>query len=198
MFADDGRTNAASALADLLRRNGRVDEAVDVLLAAVRVEEATHGCTTSALVTMLVDEGRHDDALRCLDELEREFSLADVFRDRVWVLETCGRGDEALDLVRAHPGSGDDHMLVLAAEILERLDRGGDAIALLRPRATSHDVGDALAELLVRRGEVDDAMAVIHAREPMVLWADDPWGGLTVGSADDPSAGPTQERAAAQ
>jgi tetratricopeptide (TPR) repeat protein len=178
-FADKGSTNAAFRLASLLHRHGRVDEAVDVLLAAIRSEAATHGCTREALWTMLTEEGRLLDALGYLAELEREFGPDDLFEDRIWLLREGGRGAEAFALVRAHPEAGTDHMLRLAASILDDLGRTEEAIALLRPHAALHFVGDDLAEMLLRRGEVDDAMAVVHGREPLQPWPDDPWAGVS-------------------
>jgi tetratricopeptide (TPR) repeat protein len=174
VYADDGNTNAAVALADLLRRHGRGDEAVEVLLAAVRREEAAHACTRQALFTALIEQGRPEQALGHLDELEREFAPDDVLDDRVWLLEQCGRGQEALDQVRAHPAAGEDRMVRLAAGILRGLGRTDEAIALLRPRAATPLTGAVLAEMLLHRGEVDAAMAVVHGRNPSTP-VPDPW-----------------------
>ncbi|MET7393799.1 hypothetical protein ABZS66_09935 [Dactylosporangium sp. NPDC005572] len=174
IFADVGNINAASALARLLHRHGRIDEAVDVLYAAVRAEQVTHGCTTTQLWMFLIEEGRPQDALAYIEELEREFGSGDLFRDRIWLLQECGRSEEALALVRAHPEAGGDSMLQSAAYILGDLGRTDEAIVLLRPHATSHFIGGILAEMLLRQGEADEAMAVVHGREPVELWPD-PW-----------------------
>ncbi|GAA1421617.1 tetratricopeptide repeat protein [Catellatospora coxensis] len=171
-FTDAGNINAASALAELLRRHGRGEEAVEVLHTAVRAEGAAHGCTRHHLWTLLVEAERPEDALGHLDELEREFGPEELFRDRLWLLAECGRSEEALARVRAHPQAGEDGFLQLAAQTLDDLGRTDEAIALLRPRATSHFVGNDLAEMLLRRGEVDEAMAVVHALEPLKLWPD--------------------------
>ncbi|MFG2041915.1 hypothetical protein [Dactylosporangium sp. NPDC048998] len=66
----------------------------------------------------------------------------------------------------------------MAAYILGDLGRTDEAIALLRPRATSHFIGDVLAEMLLRRGEVDEAMAAVHGREPLEP-RPDPWAGVS-------------------
>jgi tetratricopeptide (TPR) repeat protein len=177
-FADEGNINSASALASLLHRHGRIDEAVGVLFAAVRTEGAAHGCTRCALWTILIEDGRPEDALGYLDELEREFGSDELFDDRIWLLRECGRSEEALARARADPEAETDHMLKLAANILNELGRSDEAITLLRPHATSHFVGDVLAEMLLRRGEVDEAMAVVHGREPLEPWPD-PWAGVS-------------------
>lgn len=174
VYADDGNTNAAFALADLLQRHDRGAEAVEVLLTAVRREAAAHACTRQALFAALIEQGRPEEALSHLDELEREFAPDDVLHDRVWLLQQCGRWQEALDQVRAHPAAEEDHMARLAAGILSGLGRTDEAIALLRSRAATPLTGAALAEMLLHQGEVDAAMAVVHGRNPPEPMPD-PW-----------------------
>ncbi|GAB3839212.1 hypothetical protein GCM10027610_044550 [Dactylosporangium cerinum] len=169
--AGSGGTNEAIALTTLLQRHGRVDEAVDVLLAAIRAEAATEVGTTLTLWTMLIEEGRAEEALGHLDELEHEFGIDDVRHNRILLLTECGRREEALDRLRARPEAGHHFDLQAATRLLDELGRADEAIALLRPRATEHFVGGDLAELLLRRGDVDEAMAVLHGREPLVLWS---------------------------
>jgi tetratricopeptide (TPR) repeat protein len=139
---------------------------------------ATHVCTRYALWTILIEEGRPEEALGYLDEWERDFAPDDVFRDRIWLLEECGRREEALDRVRAQADAGEDRMLRLAANVLDGLGRTDEAIELLRPHAASPFVGNALAEMLIRRGDVDEAMAVVDGRETLKPWPD-PWAGVS-------------------
>ncbi|GIE28535.1 hypothetical protein Ait01nite_015800 [Actinoplanes italicus] len=177
-FAEDGNTDVAGALADLFLRQGRIDDATEVLYAGIRSEGGAHGCTRARLWTMLIEAGRLDEALRLLGELERDFEgQEENLQDRIWLLQELGRDEEVLALLRAHPRAGEGYWLCRQAAVLTRIGRADEAIELLRPYATSYFVGDDLAALLIRRGDVDEAMAVVRGREPLDL-GPDPWAGL--------------------
>jgi hypothetical protein len=96
--------------------------------------------------------------------MERDFGSGDIAGDRMFLLEECGRSEEALALARVHPAAGTGRLLRVQAGILDRLGRSDDAIALLRPHAASRVIANYLAEMLLRRGELDEALATLRRR----------------------------------
>jgi tetratricopeptide (TPR) repeat protein len=157
-FVDAGSINAARGLAYLLHRAGRVDEAVDVFLAAVRRERAMEPVTRAQLQSILIDEGRAEEALGYLDEWIREFDPDGVFHERVGLLHLCGRSEEALDLLRARRDADRYRVAEQTARILDDLGRTEEAIALLRAHPSRY-VRFTLAMMLFRQGDVEEAVA---------------------------------------
>ena len=145
--------NAAGVLATLLERQGRVDEALEVLTGSAFVEQ---------VADMLARLGR--------ERRLRELVAGDggehaVLRLAAW-LEGADRVDEAADAMRPFAADGNPNVAVALAELLTRHGRADEAIDVLRPVPTLMG-GDPewlvgiLCTLLVERGRADEAIAAI-------------------------------------
>ncbi|MER6678511.1 hypothetical protein [Streptomyces sp. NPDC000983] len=143
-------------LIELLGRQGRIDEAVEV---GRPVFDDFDICLLPSVLELLCKAGRPDDALALLDERSDEFfeeHASWIGSNRIWVLVETGRYEEAL----AYAGTLPPDMYGLTAGkawILEETGRLEEAIALLR--ADTGARGSALAELLIRHGRAAEAVA---------------------------------------
>ncbi|MFE3760395.1 hypothetical protein ACFXPI_01300 [Streptomyces sp. NPDC059104] len=172
-------------LIDLLARQGRIDEAVEVGRATFDGHDA---CLLDAVIRLLHDAGRFEDALALLDERTAEFveEHADwVGSNRLCLLGEAGRLDEALAYAETLPV--DQYRLAeTTAWLLGEAGRADEAIDLLR--AGGIETARGLAEFLIRQGRADEAiaalpsLAVLHEdsrRQDAALQAagnpDDPW-----------------------
>ncbi|MFD7403635.1 tetratricopeptide repeat protein [Streptomyces sp. NPDC059866] len=169
-FADGGSPNARWKLADLLKRNGRVDEAIE----ALRPEPGTGAddWIVRELWTLMADHGRADEAVAVLDEIiagsgdEEELLL-----QRIWLLDHCGRTEQAIAELRALHEAGADYLAHHLAHLLTDAGRLDEALTLLRPH-TRHP--HSAAELMIRQGRVKEAVTLLEQYVPAPL-ADDPW-----------------------
>jgi tetratricopeptide (TPR) repeat protein len=121
---------------------------------------------------------RYEEAMRAPDtEPEARVRAA-------WFLQSRGRPEQALEVLRDAPGqSADLHVRYLAflvrGEALRALGRSDDAVAAFRqalaiwPGAQSATV--ALMTLLVNRGERQEAAALARSAEGAAVDRYDPW-----------------------
>jgi hypothetical protein len=98
-----------------------------------------------------------------LEELLGDFRQSyDVMTRRARLLERCGRIDQAVAEIRAHPEAGTWYAHDDLARFLVDAGRPDEAIAVLE---TSDETRSAsaflLAELLVRQGRPDEALTVL-------------------------------------
>ncbi|MFC5746938.1 tetratricopeptide repeat protein [Actinomadura rugatobispora] len=162
----DGSPNAAFALAELLARHGRADEAIEVLRPVPRSMGGDPEWVVRKLGTLLADEGRLDEALAFIDAFDgRSWELA---YERAWLLSYCGRTDEAVTELRAHPEAATWYGAWLISGLLADAGRLDEAIEVLRTGSDAGTNATALAELLIRQGHVKDAMTALHQRTTVV------------------------------
>ncbi|MFB7328319.1 hypothetical protein [Streptomyces sp. NPDC056190] len=144
------------SLIELLDRQGRIEEAVEVGRPTFDYHDA---CLFEGIIHLLHEAGRLDDALALLDERSAEFveEHASWFSsNRIWLLGEAGRHEEAL----AYAGTLPPDMYGLTvskAWILEEMGRLEEALALLR--ADTELRPSEVAELLIRHGRATEAIA---------------------------------------
>ncbi|WP_160159805.1 hypothetical protein [Streptomyces sp. WAC05374] len=146
-------------LMELLVRQGRLDDAVE----AVRptFEDRWNGLLQAA-VTVLAEHGRHEQALRLLEERSPEFleeSAHWIPSNRWSLMGESGRCREAIAEIEATPGLEPEERDATLAWLLAQDGRSNEAIDLLRSRAHHH--ATQLAELLIRQGRPLEALAAI-------------------------------------
>ncbi|MEU9298539.1 hypothetical protein [Streptomyces sp. NPDC048266] len=143
-------------LIELLSRQGRIDEAVEVGRPAFDYHDA---CLFEGVIHLLHEAGRLNDALALLDERSAEFveeHSSWFTSNRIWLLGEAGRHEEAL----AYAGTLPPDMYGLTASkawILEEIGRVEEALALLQ--ADTEVRPSEVAELLIRHGRAAAAIA---------------------------------------
>jgi tetratricopeptide (TPR) repeat protein len=151
-----------AVLAKLLERQGRVDEALEVLTGSAFGERGVFVNAVEQLADMLARHGRERQLRELVAGGGGEHA---VFRLAVW-LESLDRVDEAVEAMRPFAADGSPNVAAALAELLTRHGRADEAIEVLRPvpRLMGGDpewlVG-ILAKLLVDRGRADEALAEI-------------------------------------
>ncbi|NYV74051.1 tetratricopeptide repeat protein [Streptomyces sp. UH6] len=152
--ADEGN-RFRRPLIELLRRQGRIDEAVEVGRPAFYDHDA---CLLERVLHLLAEAGRFDDALAVLDERDAEYvdeHPSWFHTNRIWLLGEAGRYEEALAYAAGLPT--DLYGLTNStAWILERSGRVEEALGLLR--ADDQVEAWEVAALLVRHGRAEEAM----------------------------------------
>ncbi|MFD3613105.1 tetratricopeptide repeat protein [Streptomyces atroolivaceus] len=142
-------------LIELLGRQGRIEEAVEVGRPTFDHHDA---CLLESVIHLLAEAGRFDDALAILDERDAEYideHPSWFHSNRIWLLGEAGRYEEALAYATVLPT--DLYGLTSStAWILEQSGRVEEALGLLRADA---DVPAwEAAALLVRHGRAEEAM----------------------------------------
>lgn len=148
--------DVASFLANLLVKQGRLDEAIEALRPAADIDTVI--VTERALLDdLLAQQGR-------VEELRARASAGD--RHAMWRLadqmENAGRVDETIELLSAH--ADDDHSVAFRlAELLAKHGR----MASLRVRADAGDkeAASRLARLLAQHGLLDELRTRADAGE---------------------------------
>ncbi|MFD6281347.1 tetratricopeptide repeat protein [Streptomyces sp. NPDC060209] len=142
-------------LIDLLSRQGRIDEAVEVGRPTFDYHDA---CLLESIIHLLFETGRLDDAMAILDERDAEFIEEHpswFHTNRLWLLGEAGRHEEALAYAATLPSD----LYGLTASIAWLLEQSGhveEALALLRSPA---DVPTwEVAELLIKQGRAAEAI----------------------------------------
>ncbi|QIQ02119.1 tetratricopeptide repeat protein [Streptomyces liangshanensis] len=167
------RPHSAVALAQLLARHGRGDEAITVM----RDQAATYKGEDWILHTLselYLGQGRPGEGLAQLDT----FATArggeedwDLYWIRLPLIAACHGVDEAVARARAHPEGGASYAAPHLAELLADSGRTEEAVAVLAPHAPAN--GHELAGYLIDLGRVEDALAVLQ--RPTA--PPDSWGG---------------------
>jgi tetratricopeptide (TPR) repeat protein len=143
-------------LIELLGRQGRIEEAVEVGRPTFDYHDA---CLFEGVIHLLHEAGRPDDALALLDQRSAEFveEHASWFgSNRIWLLGEAGRYEEALVYAETLPP--DMYGLTVGkAWILEEMGRLEEALALLRSDTDLRP--SEVAELLIRHGRAAEAIA---------------------------------------
>ncbi|MFC3576677.1 tetratricopeptide repeat protein [Streptomyces yaanensis] len=181
--AADGSPNAAWCTAELLRKHGRVDEAIEVLRAAAR--RGADDWIIHELGELLVGQGRADEALAVVDDIAgrlRGDMGAELLLERVRLLAACGRHGQAVAELRAHPEADGWYMAKRLAELLAEAGRLDEAVAELRPGIEDGRNRQLMAKLLIRQGRAEEAVTTARVTRPTTAtWgstsddADDPW-----------------------
>jgi thioredoxin-like negative regulator of GroEL len=171
-LAADGSPNAAFALAELLSRHGRADEAIEVLRPVPGSMGGDPEWVVRKLGTLLADQGRLDEALAFIDAFAANGMWWELAYERAWLLSHCGRTDQAVTELRAHPEAATWYGAWLVSGLLADAGRVDEAIEVLRAGSEAGTNATALAELLIRRGRVKEAMTVLHQRTTVVPSAD--------------------------
>ncbi|WP_327248955.1 hypothetical protein [Streptomyces sp. NBC_01320] len=142
-------------LIELLGRQGRIEEAVEVRRPTFDHHDA---CLLESVLHLLAEAGRFDDALAILDERDAEYideHSSWFHTNRIWLLGEAGRYEEAL----AHAAMLPTDLYGLTSStawILEQAGRVEEALGLLRADADV-EAWEAAA-LLVRHGRADEAI----------------------------------------
>ncbi|MEV8474030.1 hypothetical protein [Streptomyces sp. NPDC051173] len=180
-----GDWSATEALAEMLIRQGRIDDAVEVLRPAVsadwyparsrvttrwaglmdgqgRTEEAIEilheGAETEVLTRLLVRVGRSDEAVAVARRwADGRNRLADAhLADLLAEL-----GD--VEALRVRAATGNVNSIGRLANLLARRGRRDEAIGLFMPYInTERGAADRVVELLAEDGRVDEAVAVLR------------------------------------
>ncbi|MCW8381874.1 hypothetical protein [Streptomyces justiciae] len=210
--AGDGGDHAAFRLADLLVERGRLDQALEALQPFVEAQwgrnavwkraellkagdrfdeaiETLRGCADDEcilpeLCTLLIERGRAADGLAIIDDLAREDGgmSEDVFLWRVRLLAACGRDEEAVAELRAHPEADAWYMADELAELLTEQGRLDEAAEVLE---ASDRTGMRLAEIRIMQGRIEDAVTLLSEPEPKPVVVPGGWGNKAT-DPDDP------------
>ncbi|MFD8293922.1 tetratricopeptide repeat protein [Streptomyces lavendulae] len=142
-------------LIELLSRQGRIEEAVEVGRPTFDYHDA---CLFESVIHLLYEAGRLDDALALLDERSAEFveeHSSWFSSNRIWLLGEAGRHEEALAYAETLPP--DMYGLTVSkAGTLEKMGRVEEALALLR--ADTEVRPSEVAEPLIRHGRAAEAI----------------------------------------
>ncbi|MFI6038479.1 hypothetical protein ACIBBD_30950 [Streptomyces sp. NPDC051315] len=148
-----------STLVDLLARQGRIDDAVEV--GRPTFEYYDCGNHLEWVLHLLVEDGRPEQALRLLDERSAQYVKEHAYSvnsKRLWLLAAAGRHEEAIaEAMALSPEECWDRDGTIA-RLLEKVGRVDEALALLRSSAGSQ-APQELANLLIRQGRPAEAIA---------------------------------------
>lgn len=164
LVADPGYDRARVLMADILARNGAPDEAL-TMLAAIGPETAFASAAATLRLSILVDEGRADEALAAARTraLAKGARTADIQRYGDLLASADRYADAAAQYVRvvAVPGNAGDWAAWLQyGGALERADRWPEArVALTRAVALGPDEPVALNYLGYAQAQRGEAMA---------------------------------------
>ncbi len=169
----DSSSGAAVRLAELLARQGRGDEALEVLR-SLADSNGADDWLIDLICELYAAQGRAGDGLAYLDALAEE--QWEFFRMRLPLLVACGRREEAIALVEAHPESDTWYAAEAVAELLTDAGRAEEATAVLE----KHGTMSTLAAHLIELGRIEDAVSVLQQHEPRP--AAQSWTGTTTDS----------------
>ncbi|WP_371573393.1 hypothetical protein [Streptomyces sp. NBC_01314] len=154
-------SNAIELLATVRERQGRVDEAIELL----RTREVTSVNGRDQLADLLARRGRIEE----LREYAATEPLGDAVRCLAEYLEQRGDVAGAIDVYRTFAPDRSPNTVVMLARLLARHDRGDEAIDLLRSSPSVVDgaddwVADALCTLYADQGRAEDGLAYLDER----------------------------------
>ncbi|MGW3075111.1 tetratricopeptide repeat protein [Kitasatospora sp. NPDC001132] len=159
----------AVGLAELLVRHGRGAEAIEVLRALPRSSGGDEDWIVDTLCTLYIDQQRVEEGLAYLDGVLARVGSPEweYFRLRPRLLAACGRRDQAIEEVRAHPDADSPFVVKALAEMIAEAGRLEEAVELLDPARAWHR--QALAVLLMKLGRIDEAVAVFRLPQETVV-----------------------------
>lgn len=161
-------------LAWLLARNGRGNEAIEVMHTLVDSPGGVEDWLVDTLCALYADHGRAHDGLAHLDALKTRRGgeeERDFFRMRLRLMADCGLLDEAIEQARAHPEGDTWYAAWTISDLLAEIGRAEEAVTVLEPHAPAN--GGPLAGYLIDLGRVKDAVALLQQRtsEPVApVW----------------------------
>ncbi|MFD0358173.1 hypothetical protein ACFVHW_31230 [Streptomyces sp. NPDC127110] len=152
------RSRSESDLAELLARQERGDEAIEVLRALADSPGGADDWAVDRLCTLYADQGRPADGLAYLDTLPADRAFPTL---RLRLMAACGRLDEAVASARADPYAA----AWIVSDLLAEAGRTEEAVALLESQgADLHRT--CLAGHLVTLGRVEQAVELLQRHEP--------------------------------
>ncbi|MBC9711179.1 hypothetical protein H9Y04_01150 [Streptomyces sp. TRM66268-LWL] len=162
----------AYALAQLLARHGRGDEAIDVMRAQAETYNGDDWIL-HALAGLYLAQGRAEEGLTHLDALagaRKGKEEWDLYWIRLPLMAACYGTDEAVARARSHPEAGTAYAAEPIAELYADAGRIEEAVAVLESQAAVHR--RPLAGYLIELGRVEDAVTVLKApvANPPVQW----------------------------
>ncbi|MFE7333017.1 hypothetical protein ACFU8W_51215 [Streptomyces sp. NPDC057565] len=159
----DGMWHVAVPLSELLVRQGRGDEAIEVMRALAERPGGAEDWIVHTLCTLYADHGRPRDGLAHLDALKARSGGKEeweFFRMRLPLMADCGLLDEAIEQARAHPEGDTWYAAWALSDVLAEAGRTEDAAAVLEQHPTSN--GSRRAERLIDLGRIEDAVRVLQ------------------------------------
>jgi tetratricopeptide (TPR) repeat protein len=169
------RPHSAVLLAHLLARHGRGEEAIDVVR-ELADSRSGDDWVLHTLADLCLDQGRPEDGLAHLDALAARRGGVeewDLFWMRLPLMAACGRTDEALDQVRAHPEGAAAYASPHIADLLASTGRTEEAVAVLEQHRPANR--HTLARHFIDLGRIEDALDVLRRTEPRSRV--EPWTG---------------------
>ncbi|MEV6968927.1 hypothetical protein AB0M47_27795 [Hamadaea sp. NPDC051192] len=155
---------------------GRIDEG----MAAMRnVLDPSDQCVTREWWGLMVDQGRADEALAVIDELadgEDHGMSWELFCERVWLLDYAVRKDQAIEELWAHREVDTWYGSRILSDLLIDAGRLDEAAEVLEPSFREGHNTDRMAQLMIRRGYVREAIELLRRPKPQT--AGDPWATL--------------------
>lgn len=154
-----GTDRPAGLIATVLERQGRIDEAVDLLQEYVHRRGSTSVNVVEQLAGVLARHDRHVELRALIDGYGKEYAA----RRFALHLESVGDVEGARAVLEPLAAGGNRNPSMYLAEILIRAGHGDEALDVLR-RALPADpecLLDWWADLSVERGRVDEALAVV-------------------------------------
>ncbi|MFE5719064.1 tetratricopeptide repeat protein [Streptomyces erythrochromogenes] len=149
-------SNAAALLAAVLERQGRTDEAVEVL----RTHPYAPVGGRDPLAELLARHGRIDDLRARAAASDDEYAA----RRLAELLESRGDVAGAVEAYRPHAAAGRGRASVLLARLLARHGRGDEAVDVLRALDSADDwILDELCALYAAGGRSEEGLAHLDA-----------------------------------
>ncbi|MET8586247.1 hypothetical protein ABZX39_36075 [Streptomyces collinus] len=149
-------------LAELLIRQGRFDDALEVVMHTF--DYLDDGNLLQSILILLAEQGQYDKAIALTEGRSPEFLAENeaywLRSNRWWLMGEAGRAQEAIAEIEALPASDVDDREETIAWLLAQDGRVEQAMARLR-LLSGKRAATVLAELLIRQTRFAEAVAVI-------------------------------------
>jgi len=159
---DPDNIDAQRAAAIQLARAGRYDESMAYMEKVLQGQGDTH-FDFLALSAAETDQDTRDGLLNSFDRLLKKYpDNSQLVFGKALLLQQDGKSQAALKLLEEHPPQDDEIApVLLRARLLQSLDRGPEALPLLRKTIAKHPDDKRLrltyARMLVEQDRIDDA-----------------------------------------
>ncbi len=159
---DPENIDAQRAAAIQLARAGRYDDAMAYMEKVLQGQGDTH-FDFLALSAAETDQDTRDGLQKSFDRLLQKYpDNSQLVFGKALLLQQDGKSEAALKLLEDHPPQDDEIApILLRARLLQSLDRGSEALPLLRKTIARHPDDKRLrltyARMLVEQDRVDDA-----------------------------------------